>query len=108
MEYVDHLHGKIFLDAAHSMAAVGMLAPFIESMFEQAYYGIRELFDQENLQLASPKRRVMKADKRWNCHYTMSGNLHLVNGIFELATATGLKKHLPPDLKITLEAIWIS
>jgi hypothetical protein len=106
MEYVDHLHGKVFLDAAHSMAAVGMLAPFIESMFEQAYYGIRDMFDREHLQLTSSRRRTMGANQRWNCHYTTNGKQHLINGIYELATATGLRAYLPTDLKITLEALF--
>ncbi len=32
-ERVDQLHGITYQDATHSMAAVGLLAPFIESMF---------------------------------------------------------------------------
>ena len=31
--WIDHVHLSVFHDAAHSMSAVGMLAPFVESMF---------------------------------------------------------------------------
>lgn len=105
-EWVDHLHSGVFQDAAHSMAAVGMLAPFIESLFEQAFYGIQGLFRREGLTLKSHKRLAMKPDTQWNCHYLSNGRKELVKGIFELSKATGLEPHLPIDLKLTLEALY--
>lgn len=36
-EWVDLVHGSCYQDAAHSMAAVGMIAPFIESIFRRAF-----------------------------------------------------------------------
>lgn len=105
-EWVDHLHNGVFEDAAHSMAAVGMLAPFMESLFEQAFYGVRELFGREGRQLTG-QRACMLADKQWNCHYKNDGHKDLVKGIFQLANATGLERHLPTDLKMTLEALYI-
>ena len=38
----DHLHRSVFLNAAHSMAAVGMLAPFVESLFVWIFWGIED------------------------------------------------------------------
>jgi hypothetical protein len=105
-EYVDHMHGKVFQDAAHSLAAVGMLAPFIESLFEQGFYGIRDLFGRTNLKLSSLSRRKMKIDRRWNCHYVTNTRQDLVKGIFDLAAATGLDRHLPSELRLTLDALY--
>ena len=51
---VDHLHQSVFQDAAHSMAAVGMLAPFVESLFKQAFPG--NLLDR-NGRAPMPHRR---------------------------------------------------
>ena len=42
--WVDLLHGSTYQEPAHSMAALGMLAPLIESLFYQAYQGIRTTF----------------------------------------------------------------
>ena len=39
--WIDHLHGSVFLDAAHSMSTVGMLAPFVESLFVAIFKGLR-------------------------------------------------------------------
>lgn len=39
-EWVDLLHASTYQSAANSMAAVGMLAPLIESLFYQAFQGI--------------------------------------------------------------------
>ena len=36
-ERISHLHSSTFLDAAHSMAAVGLIAPLIESLVDRAF-----------------------------------------------------------------------
>ena len=38
--WVDHLHEGVFIDAAHSMAAVGLVAPLIESLFDRAFRSV--------------------------------------------------------------------
>ncbi len=105
-EWVDHLHNGVFEDAAHSMAAVGMLAPFLESLFEQAFYGIEKLFDREGHTLQGPRASAPEA-KRWNCHYKTDGKKDLVKGIFQLADATALRRHLPQHLEKTLTALYL-
>ena len=40
-DWVELLNRSIYQDAAHSMAALGMLGPLIESLFYQAFQGIR-------------------------------------------------------------------
>jgi hypothetical protein len=106
MEYVDHLHGKVFQDAVHSMAAVGMLAPFVESLFEQAFYGIRDKFERERWMLVTKRRRRLKPAARWDCHYISNTKKNLVLGIADMAANTELAQFLPPDFKVTLEALF--
>jgi hypothetical protein len=43
-EWIDLLHGSTYQEAAHSMAAIGMIAPLIESLFYQAFQGIRAVY----------------------------------------------------------------
>ena len=79
---VDHLielsEYSGFQDAAHSMAAVGMIAPFVESFFREAF---REF------------------DKKWQ-----RGDMvrNLLNSIPEM----GLGKYMPEDLEVTLTALF--
>ena len=40
--WIDELHNSVFQDAAHSMSAVGMLAPFVESLFVAVFNGLRK------------------------------------------------------------------
>src|SRR5271166_6841873 len=40
-EWIERLHGSVYQDAANSMAAVGMLAPLVESIFTQAFQSVR-------------------------------------------------------------------
>jgi len=48
--WVDRVHSSVYEGAARSMAAVGMLAPMMESVFYQAFQGIRKQ-THENLGL---------------------------------------------------------
>lgn len=105
-EWVDHLHQSVFQDAAHSMAAVGMLAPFIESLFKQAFPGIRDLLDRNGRVPIAHVRWTMPKEKQWECGYTSRDRKDLVNGIAELAEATGLAADLPTDLHKTLAALF--
>ena len=105
-DWVDHLHQSVFQDAAHSMAAVGMLAPFVESLFKQAFPGIRDLLNRNSRALVAHARWTMPKDKQWDCRRASSDRLHLVDGIVELAEATGLAADLPADLHKTLAALF--
>lgn len=40
-QWVSVLHDSVYQRAAHSMAAVGMLAPLVESMFDEAFHTTR-------------------------------------------------------------------
>ena len=107
-DWVDHLHQSVFQDAAHSMAAVGMLAPFVESLFKQAFPGIRDLLERNGRVLATHARWTMPKSRRWDCRYASLSphTKHIVEGIMELAEATGLAADLPADLRKTLAALF--
>src|SRR5262245_30167959 len=40
-EWVDALHRSVYQDAAHSLAAVGTLAPLLESILVQSFDGVK-------------------------------------------------------------------
>ena len=78
-EWVDLTHASLYQDAAHSMAAVGMLAPVIESVFKNAFLKMGE-----------------------NLH--RKGGI--VKGIESAVERSGLRPYLPDDLISTLEALF--
>lgn len=104
-DLVDHFHYSVFQDAAHSMAAVGMLAPFVESLFRQSFFGIRELFALDGASFEDHLRSSMPPRQQWDCRYATSGK-NLVEGIKQLSEATGLADDLPADLSRTLGALF--
>lgn len=110
-ELVGHYQNSVYQDAAHSMAAVGMLAPFIESFFFQAFEGIgKEYFTETK----TPARHVRfePAAYQWDCHWVRADkgdrkwSKDLVRGIKQLSEATGLMKHLPSDYVSVLSALF--
>ncbi len=78
-EWVDLVHSSCYQDAAHSMAAVGMIAPFIESIFRHAFPRI--------------------GDKK-----TYKGSM--VEKIMSLADEEKIRNYLPDDLEPTLSALF--
>ena len=56
-EWVDLAHSSCYQDAAHSMAAVGMIAPFIESIFQHASPGI---LDKKTRGRRSMVKKIMR------------------------------------------------
>jgi len=92
------------------MAAVGMPAPLIESIFYQSFDGLRHKFLEPNKIPLSPHRRWQwSAAAQWDCHFVWGekgSRKDLVEGILQLAEAVGLSPHLPADLKPTLQALF--
>ena len=76
--YVDLAEMSCYQDAAHSMAAVGMIAPFIESAFREAFRSIGNGLPDENL----------------------------VRNIVKRVEEVGMKEYLPADLEPTLSALF--
>lgn len=68
-EWVDRMHASVYQDAAHSMAAVGMLAPLVESIFHQAFLGIRVYYVSQSMHLPSHPRWQEAEKDEWDCHF---------------------------------------
>ena len=111
-EWLNLLHGSTYQSAANSMAAVGMLAPLIESLFYQAFQGIRATFYGADVIPSGYGRSGMRTTNDfWDCHLIFAPTRNdrkaknLVLGIMELAEAINLTMHLPSDLGVLLSAL---
>lgn len=108
-EQVGKFHYSVYQSAAHSMAAVGMLAPFIESIFYQAFHGIKKEVYRNNKHPNDHHRWQKDTNETWDCHFVWKNNppqKNLVGGILQLSDATGLKKFLPEDIANTLTVLF--
>lgn len=107
--YADESYRTAFQDAAHSMAAVGMLAPLIESLFVSIFGGLRKLSRDKPLISNENPRIAALHDQFWNPRFeikSQSNRRGIVTGIRQLANAIELSKHLPPDYDKTLAALF--
>jgi len=105
--WVDHLHEGVFIDAAHSMAAVGLVAPLIESLFDRAFRYLETEADAAHPPTADHPR--WDYGDRWNCRFVWNGGRRspgTAKGILQLADASGLREYLPEDLGSTLLALF--
>jgi hypothetical protein len=111
-DWVDLLHGSTYQEAAHSMAAIGMIGPLIESLFYQAFQGIRAVYYGEGvIPAGSPRSIIQNADSFWDCHLIYNPeqnkcNKDLSSGILDLAEAIGLKSYIPAGLIPMLPALY--
>ncbi|MDZ4855268.1 MAG: hypothetical protein SGJ26_10515 [Nitrospirota bacterium] len=108
-EWVDQIHHSSYQGAAHSMSAVGMLAPLIETIFYQVFQGIGSRFYPATHPEDEHERWKAKRATQWDCHKFVVGDrvqTDLVRGILQLADAVGLTDRLPADLKSTLSALF--
>lgn len=83
-DWVAQMHDKTFLDAAHSMAAIGLIAPFMESLFGR----IVTYFTDE---------RTWEASRR---------KVGIAKAFLQIAEDIGLRRHLPDDLSTTAPALF--
>lgn len=93
------------MDSAHSMSAVGMLAPFIESLFVAIFEGLRK----RQVSDAGDTRRQRADDQFWNPQVFFDKDVpktNLVKGIEQLAVSCGLHPHLPEGYEKTLAALF--
>lgn len=108
-EWVDRMHASVYQDAAHSMAAVGMLAPLVESIFHQSFLGIGAHYASRSTHLLSHARWQQAEKDEWNCHFVWDKGKRkndLVEGIFQLADAVGLMPHLPMNIRPMLKVLF--
>ena len=106
--WIDKMYGLVYHDAAHSMAAVGLIAPFVESIFYQAFQGISKMMD--GLSLPNDHERWHRpTEDQWNCHYVWKNGRRrtsLVEGILQLVDAIDMKAQMPGDLRLMLSALF--
>ena len=105
-EWVDLVHASTYQSAAHSMAAVGMLVPLIESLFYQGFQGIRTRYYEERTVPSGHARSDLPPEKFWDCHKVEKGRGGVVLGILGLAEAIGFAPHLPRDSQRLLTALY--
>lgn len=107
-EWIDRIHGSVYQDAAHSMAAVGMLAPLIESIFSQAFQSMKRYFpSRENY--PTHQRWMPAIKEEWDCHYVSlqaGKKKDIAEGIWQLADAVGLAALLPRQTEDILKALF--
>jgi hypothetical protein len=104
--WVDTMHGTVFQDAAHSMSTVGMLAPFIESLFVSIFAGLR---DRARADTNADPRSKATQDQFWNPQIVFGKEGpkdDIVRGITQLATSTGLQSFLPEGYQKSLSALF--
>ncbi|RFP09222.1 hypothetical protein D0T23_26260 [Duganella sp. BJB475] len=106
----DRLHASVYADAAHSMAAIGMLAPFIETIFNEAFSSARSFYGANTDSLPDHRRWKADIDLAWNCRHSWKKNGARFDsmdaGIMQLSSAIGLKEFLPTSLPTTLSAVF--
>ena len=106
--WVEHLQNSVFLDAAHSMSAVGMLAPFVESLFDWIFTGLREIQNQD-LEQAANDRTLCSQNEFWDprlVFHRKGRSKDIAQGVQQLADSIGLREYLPDDYGKTLSALF--
>lgn len=106
-ELMERVRDSAFLDAAHSMSAVGMLAPFVESLFMSIFKAVR--IDRPEQEKAEDARTVALQNDYWNPRFVFRRgvrSIDLIEGIKQLADSTGLVRYLPDHLGQTLSALF--
>jgi len=109
-EYGELFYVSIYQGAAHSMAALGMLAPLFESLFFQAFQGIRKEYYGGAIPAGTLRSGIPNPEHFWDCHFVYSGKAKsktrkdLVLGVIELAEAIGFTP--PSDLLPALKALF--
>jgi hypothetical protein len=109
-DHLDALHDDrfwqaVFQDSAHSMSAVGMLAPIVESLFVAVFDGLRKREDAAR----SDTRRERADDQFWNPQIFFGKEeprKDIVVGIDQLAMSCGLNEYLPEGYQKTLAALF--
>lgn len=106
--WLERLHTSVFQDAAHSMSAVGMLAPFVESLFVALFSGLRH-YHQLKEGITSERTVCFAPDEFWRTHFPFSRHGRrsgIVGEITEVSDSIGLATYLPTGYASTLSALF--
>lgn len=100
-EHVYLLQQSVYSEAAISMAAIGMIAPMLESVFAEAFRELGAMYVKKGMPPPQHKRWELAAGdhERWNVqvYYAKDGTKKrdIIGGINQLSEAAGLKPFLP-------------
>ena len=97
-EWVDRRFESFFHDVAHSMAAVGMLAPFVEVLLVRIFQYFQN--EEQNTRPANieNQRRQLAEDEYWNPYFLFNKRdrrTNIAEGIIQLADSVGLTQFFP-------------
>lgn len=108
LAWVDRLNDSVYLDAANSMSAVGMLAPLTESLFTTLFAAISKELAGTGRATGGSRAGLEDYDY-WNPHVYVGSKGRrddLALGIMQLANDCGLGTHLPADSASILKALF--
>ena len=109
-EWIDESYRSIFQNAAHSMSAVGVLAPFVESMYVRIFQLIRDIQNGNSLPKdAVDSRATAIENEYWDPYLVFDPKRRsdIVDGICQLSSTVGIDKYFPVDYELTLKALFL-
>jgi hypothetical protein len=105
----EYFHQNFYMEAAYSMGALGMLAPFVETVFVQGFQAIGP-----NLQSPPtypPHGRWLGPNKKqWDCRFVFNNGKFerdIAKGIAQISHALGLTPKFPNDFDQRIEALFL-
>jgi hypothetical protein len=111
-EYGMTFYQSVYQDGTHSLAAVGMVAPLMETVFVRLLDAARKMVDVTTiLPLHARWCVVDKEGKRWNCKYRWSKSDKawkddLVNGIEQFLKALHIETFLGHEDRLRLKTLF--
>ena len=100
-DLLDALSQATFDDGANSMAAIGMVAPMVESLFSQAFSSLGLLYAEKGMEPPDDERWSVAGshEHRWNCQYYFKNvdeppRQDIISGIVQISRASGLKNYI--------------
>ncbi len=106
----ERLQESVYQDAAHSMAACGMLAPLLEAVFARMFQAIGRETGWPTASDVRQKRVRGEGSGFWNpqIYYDDKAERkdNLILGTVQLAKETGLFGELPDDFALVIKALF--
>ena len=86
-----------------------MIAPFIESVFYQAFQNIGREMTKDGSPPSNHARWKQSVEEPWDCRFVWTGEHRrkdLVKGIMQLSDVIDMTRFMPKDLELTLSALF--
>ena len=110
-EHVYMLQQSVYTEAAVSMAAIGMVAPMVESVFAEAFRELGKMYVVKNRSPGDHKRwtRADEHKDRWNVQVYFDSKReaksNIILGLPQIAEAVGLNAHIDSETWKWLDAM---